>query len=198
MWLFGSRKTIAWDVASCEIGTAFTDLRTEFYERCLEALDWNVSKNIIEAPHAREALSGYTELSVVAFQILIARQVSFGQRYLNANYEEVFWGDLVPRVYGNDDKMNLQLIIDQTLRFRRLNGDAELQNISLASSIAAHFYPTGCSETTRELAIKLFAKVAPSFHLRMYATVARAFGDVKTAKKVEANIDRIRAAGAGY
>jgi len=84
------------------------------------------------------------------------------------------------------------------LRFHELYADSELQNIRLASFIAAHFYPEADTEDDRELAIKLFAKIVPSFYLRLCAAVARSFGDTAAAKKVEANISKIRAAGAGY
>lgn len=44
----------------------------------------------------------------------------------------------------------------------------------------------------------LFAKVVPSFSLRLHAAVAHAFGDMKTAKQLQASISRISAAGEGY
>ena len=103
-----------------------------------------------------------------------------------------------PRVCGKDDETTRELIIHQMLRFHELHTDPELQNIRLASAIATHFYPDADSEADRELAIKLFARVVPSFYLRLHAAVAHAFGDMKTAKKVQTNIEKIRAAGAGY
>jgi hypothetical protein len=69
MRLFGLPKRTSWEVASNEIATAFLDLRKEFYERCLEALDWNISKRIMGAPRSRKVLSGYAELGVMAFQM---------------------------------------------------------------------------------------------------------------------------------
>jgi hypothetical protein len=67
-----------------------------------------------------------------------------------------------------------QLIIPEVLRFRELHPDAELQNVRLAASIAAHFYPESDAEDDRKLAIMLFAKLVPSFSLRLHAAIANA------------------------
>jgi len=91
----GYPKGHRWKLASSEIAAAFLGLRKEFYERCLEALDWNVSKEIMKAPRGREVLSGYAELSVVAFQMWTVRAASFGCGYLDTESEERFfatWG----------------------------------------------------------------------------------------------------------
>ena len=55
----------------------------------------NVSKEIMKAPRGREVLSGYAELSVVAFQMWTVRAASFGCGYLDTESEERFfatWG----------------------------------------------------------------------------------------------------------
>jgi hypothetical protein len=83
-------------------------------------------------------------------------------------------------------------------RYHELHADPDLQNIHLASLIAAHLYGESDNEADRELAIRLFTKVVPSFYLGLHAAVARDFGDMKTAKQSDASISKIRAAGAGY
>jgi len=90
MRLFGQPKRTPWEVASGQIAVAFLDLRKEFSDRCLQALNWNISKGIIGAPRSLAALSGYAELSVMAFQMWTVRAASFGRRYLDAKNEELF------------------------------------------------------------------------------------------------------------
>ena len=198
--LFGRPPWTSWEVASNQIAAEFLGLRSEFYERCLEALDWNVSKGTIRVPSTRERPSrgGYAELGVMAFQLWTARLVSFGRGYLDASYKEAFFPDLGPRVCGNDDEITPELITSEVLRFDELHPDAELQNIHLASRVAAHFYPENATEDDRRLAIMVFAKVVPPFSLRLHAAVASAFGDMKTTKQLQSSIRKVRAAGEGY
>ena len=88
------------------------------------------------------------------------------------------------------------------LRFHDLSGDPELQAVRLASRITASVYgnPTDGEpdDESRALATNLCAKLVPSFRMKLHASVARAFGDTKTAKRAEASASKLRDAGAGY
>jgi hypothetical protein len=198
MRLFGSPKKKDWQDASREIATEFLNLRKEFFERCIEALDWNVTRGIIQAPRSREAPPGYAGLGIVAFQMWTARAASYECGYLNIDNEDPFFRDLGSRIEEIDNEVLRQLIIQEMFRLNELRDDPELQNIRLAGSIAAHFYPSADSDRDRGLAINLFAKVVPSFCLRLHAAVARVFGDMKTVKRLQNSIGRMREAGEGY
>jgi hypothetical protein len=198
MRLFGQRKTTSWEVASSQIATAFLDLRKEFYHRCLEALDWHVSRGIIGAPRSVKALSGHAEQGAMAFQIWTARVASFRCSYLDDEKADALFSDLAPRVCGSDDETYRQVVIDEVVRFHELCANPEFQNIHLASLFAAHLYGEPDNQADRELAVGLFTILVPSFSFRLRAAFALAFGDMKTAKRMKFIIRKFRVAGVGY
>lgn len=206
------RRRPRWQPAADGITTVFPGLRKDFYEHCLEALDWNVSRGIIKSPRSRrKPLSGYTEISIIAFQMWTVRAASLGLNYLDATETEALFDDLGVREGHNE--ADRSLLMEEMGRLHNCyNDDPELCSFWLASSVAAHFYGEYATESDRRAAtedrllppadrmpvIKLFAKVVPSFYLRLNAAVARAFGDTKTANEMEMGISRMRAEGAGY
>jgi len=198
MRLFGRRETRSWEAASKDIATASLDLRNEFYQRCIEALDWNIGRRIIRPPQSRRTLSGYAELSIIALQILTAGAASIEHGYIDVKNEEMFLIDLGPRLCGGNNETAPEVVIYEAVRFRELQSNPELLSIRVASQIASHLYRENNTEADRRLAAMLFAKLVPSFYLRLQVTVARAFGDDKTARQIERSIKEIRAAGRGY
>jgi hypothetical protein len=198
MRLFGRHETRSWEAASKDIAIACPDLRNEFYQRCVESLDWNIARGIIRALQSRRTLSGYAELSIIAFQFFTAGAVSIEHGYIDVKNEEMFLVDLGPRLCGGDNEMAPDVVIREVVRFRELQTDPELLSIRVATKIASHLYREDNTEADRRLAAMLFTKLVPSFYLRLHVTVARAFGDVKTARRIEASIGEIRAVGAGY
>lgn len=192
--VFGTSPVIDLNHAAVGLGGAFKRLREEFFERSLEALQWNIGKGKLVFPLRQTRLDGKAEISCMAYQEYVS--VCF---FAEANYlpggekNEQFFSRLAFEVAG----LKTKEVYEMAQEFLAKRTDLEQVIPMFAAHLALHI---AGGEWSNQLipAGQLIGKIIPCFSLRVGKAIAVTFHDRSKEQELSQAIEQLRKQGRGY